>query len=259
MEVQDISQRRALKTFPLGRLDQLIGAAGMSIFPDLLFRELRAISGCAHLSALLFSNGRPIQIILATNEGPLALAKRTAQKYVVEYWKHDPANRLAANARTAELSARFAPGEINEKSYRRDCYSNLDLVDRFSILRKCNHTMTRLNLYRSRSSGRFSDAQIGTIIDASNILFALVTKHHDLGQHQEPATEAARRRLLLAEPALTPRELDVCVGIICGQTSEAIALSLGLSINTVLTYRKRAYSRLGISTQNELVRLLIIR
>jgi len=36
-------------------------------------------------------------------------------------------------------------------------------------------------------------------------------------------------------------------------------LSLGLSINTVLTYRKRAYSRLGISTQNELVRLLILR
>jgi LuxR family transcriptional regulator, activator of tox operons len=258
MEVQDITQRHATKASPLIRLDQLIGAAGMPIFPDLLFRELRGLTGCAHLSALLFTSGWPIQIILATNEGPLALAKRTAQKYVVEYWKHDPANSLAGNAQTVELSARFAPNEINEKNYRRECYNNLDLVDRFSILQKRNRTTTRLNLYRSKSSGRFSDNQIATIVDASSVLFALITKHHDLGQHQEPATEAARRRLLLAEPKLSTRELDVCVGIVCGQTSEAIALSLGLSVNTVLTYRKRAYSRLGISTQNELMRLLMM-
>src|SRR6185312_272450 len=256
MEVRDISQHRSIGQ--LSRLDQLIGATGLPIFPDLLFRDLRDISGCAHLSALLFSSGRPTQIILAVNEGPLALARRTAQKYIADYWRYDPANRLADNTRTAELSARFAPNEINEKSYRRECYSNLDLVDRFSILRKRNQTTLRLNLYRSKASGRFSDAQIGAIVDASSALFALITKHHDLGQPHESASEAARRRLLLAEPTLTPRELDVCVGIICGQTSEAIALSLGLSINTVLTYRKRAYSRLGISTQNELMRLLIM-
>ncbi len=258
MEVHDISQRHTTKASPLIRLDQLIGAAGMPIFPELLFRELRGFTGCAHLSALLFASGRPIQIILAANEGPLALAKRTAKKYVVEYWKHDPANRLAGNVKTAKLCARFAPDEINEKSYRRDCYNSLDLVDRFSILQKRDHTTTRLNLYRSKSSGRFSDAQIATIVDASSILFALITKHHDLGQHQEPPTESARRRLLLAEPELSPRELDVCVGIVCGQTSEAIALSLGLSVNTILTYRKRAYLRLGISTQNELMRLLMM-
>jgi len=258
MDVQDISQHRAVRPFPLSRLDQLIGATGLPIFSDFLFRDLRDITGCAHASALLFSSGRPIQIVLAVNEGPLALARRTAQKYIADYWRYDPANRLADNTRTAELSARFAPNEINEKSYRRECYSNLDLVDRFSILRKRNQTTLRLNLYRSKASGRFSDAQIGAIVDASSALFALITKHHDLGQPRESAPEAARRRLLLAEPTLTPREIDVCVGIICGQTSESIALSLGLSINTVLTYRKRAYSRLGISTQNELMRLLIM-
>src|SRR5689334_826321 len=98
MDVQDISQRHARRTFPLERLDQLIGAAGMPLFPDLLFRELRKISGCAHLSGLLLSDGQPKHIILAVNEGPLALARRTAQKYIAEYWKFDPANRLARNA-----------------------------------------------------------------------------------------------------------------------------------------------------------------
>jgi DNA-binding CsgD family transcriptional regulator len=42
-----------------------------------------------------------------------------------------------------------------------------------------------------------------------------------------------------------------------GMTPEAIALHLGISVNTVLTYRKRAYGRLKISCQNELLRLIL--
>jgi DNA-binding CsgD family transcriptional regulator len=42
-----------------------------------------------------------------------------------------------------------------------------------------------------------------------------------------------------------------------GMTSEAIGLKLGISVNTVLTYRKRAYGRLNISCQNELMRLIL--
>src|SRR4029078_4216641 len=117
MEVRDISQHRAAGQ--LSRLDQLIGATGLPIFPDLLFRVLRDISGCAHLSALLFSSGRPTQIILAVNEGPLALARRTAQKYIADYWRYDPANQLADNNRTAELSASLSPHDINETNIRR--------------------------------------------------------------------------------------------------------------------------------------------
>ena len=257
MDVQDISSRNAANVFPLAHLDQLIGAAGTRIFPELLFRELRTISGCAHLSTLLFANERPSQIMLAANEGPIELSRLTAQKYIVEYWKHDPANRLTKHLKAADLAARFAPGEIHEKHYRRDCYSTLDLVDRFSILRKRDKATMRLNVYRSRSSGRFSEGQVDKIVQASDLLFALVTKHHDLSKRQTATAETTRRRLLLIERRLTPRELDICTGIIAGQTSEAIALSLGLSVNTVLTYRKRAYARLNISTQNELIRLAL--
>ena len=48
----------------------------------------------------------------------------------------------------------------------------------------------------------------------------------------------------------------LCAAIAVGMNSEAIALTLGIRLNTVLTYRKRAYARLGICSQNELVRLI---
>lgn len=64
-------------------------------------------------------------------------------------------------------------------------------------------------------------------------------------------------RLGKAAPGLSKRERDVCAGVAAGLTSEGIALELGVGINTVLTYCKRAYARLGISSQNELMRILM--
>ena len=55
------------------------------------------------------------------------------------------------------------------------------------------------------------------------------------------------------------REAEVCTAIMLGMTSEAIAIKLGISVNTILTYRKRAYGRLNISCQNELMRLILRR
>jgi len=63
--------------------------------------------------------------------------------------------------------------------------------------------------------------------------------------------------LIASAPQLTEREASVCSGIVLGMTSEGIALDLGISVNTVRTYRKRAYARLKISSENELIKLVL--
>jgi len=67
----------------------------------------------------------------------------------------------------------------------------------------------------------------------------------------------SRQRLKTVAPELSPREIEVCIRIMLGVTSEGIGIDLGISRNTVLTYRKRAYARLNISSQNQLFRLLM--
>jgi len=57
---------------------------------------------------------------------------------------------------------------------------------------------------------------------------------------------------------LSDRERQVCALIALGVTSEGIGLRLAIGLNTVLTYRKRAYARLGISSQNELMRRVMM-
>lgn len=52
---------------------------------------------------------------------------------------------------------------------------------------------------------------------------------------------------------LTERERQVCLRILLGYSSEAIGRQLGLPVSTIDTYRKRAYGRLNIVSQGELL------
>jgi DNA-binding CsgD family transcriptional regulator len=51
---------------------------------------------------------------------------------------------------------------------------------------------------------------------------------------------------------LTPREAEVCASIALGRKVAGTSRKLNISAHTVATHRKRAYSKLGISSQNEL-------
>lgn len=51
--------------------------------------------------------------------------------------------------------------------------------------------------------------------------------------------------------------LRVCLRILSGLSSEAISADLDISIHSTLTYRKRAYDKLGISSQNELFGIVL--
>lgn len=96
------------------------------------------------------------------------------------------------------------------------------------------------------------------VLECADVMFALLAKHDAqrsvVGQNGE--VDVLARRLRQVMPHLARRERDVCVGIMQGKSSEAIALALGISVNTVRTYRKRAYARLGVTSHNELMRLV---
>jgi DNA-binding CsgD family transcriptional regulator len=95
--------------------------------------------------------------------------------------------------------------------------------------------------------------------DATDLLFALAIKHGPVGpvDDQEMMLEAQYEQCLKrSAPMLSRREVEVCACIAAGLNSEAIALELGISLNTVLTHRKHAYARFKISSQNQLLKLI---
>jgi DNA-binding CsgD family transcriptional regulator len=51
--------------------------------------------------------------------------------------------------------------------------------------------------------------------------------------------------------------MEVCARTIVGMTAEGISIDLGIAHPTVLTYRRRAYARYGVSSAHELMGRLL--
>jgi DNA-binding CsgD family transcriptional regulator len=237
----------------------LVSALGSARFEPLFFGLARELTRCEHVTVFAHGGTAIPRVLLAANSGPTPVARAVARKYVDNYWRHDPARRITKLA-DAGICMRVGNAEIDDDDYRRDCYTSVGLGSRISFLKRQTAELLQLNFYRAApwQGLRSGDIDLGAHVET---LLALVLKHNALdataaaGRHED----LLRNRLRTAAPALTDRELDVCTAIFNGMTSEAIALDLGISINTVLTYRKRAYVRLGISSQNELMRIALDR
>ncbi|MDB5555217.1 MAG: hypothetical protein JWL86_5201 [Rhizobium sp.] len=260
MDVQFLSSQFGAASAQ-NRVEQLVGAIGSPVFDeqmiDFAVDELR----CSHVTAFTYCDNRPPRMLLAVDRGEPMLARRIAAKYISEYWDLDPANKVAASEpRVGEgATIRLQYEEIEDAAYRRDCYRQARLVDRFSLIKAYGKQLVRVNLYRDSTRGRFCDSDLTEISKLAGLLMQIVVKHDQLRPTltDEDRLDAYRTKLRYCDPLLSDREIQICAEIVMGRTSEAIANKLGLSINTILTHRKRAYAKLEISSQNELSRIVL--
>jgi len=120
--------------------------------------------------------------------------------------------------------------------------------------------MTEQHPISGAGFGRFAECDVVRMANSGDLLMSLLIKNDAANAVKSEAwtNEALMARLRMVAPGIPTREAEVCTSIMLGMTSEAIALKLGISVNTVLTYRKRAYNRLNISCQNELMRLILV-
>ena len=149
--------------------------------------------------------------------------------------------------------------------YRRSCYGDADweatgrhLIYKVSLIGRSAGTTMKVSFYRHAQIGPFDDDDIAAVMNSSDLLFALLGRHCMAGFSTDGETLRHQFESCLSRMpvALSRREVEVAAAIALGLSSEAIASTLNIGINTVLTYRKRAYRQLGISSQNELIRMI---
>ena len=143
-------------------------------------------------------------------------------------------------------------------SYRRICFEEPALSQKISIAHADGGgEWTILNVYLGDQSAGPSTVQRVT---AFGSLLAPFLRRRGrglgIGQPGLPGAKADDRvawRLRQRFPMLTERERRVCALTMIGKSSGEIASALGIKPGTVLTYRRRAYERLGISSAASLV------
>ncbi len=139
------------------------------------------------------------------------------------------------------------------------------IVDKLATAIWTGDTCFYVNFYRIASQGRFTASQARRLLAIAPAVSAVVARHFQSdpvrGDAAPSSDPALRLEALFATgqafARLTRREKEVCRRIIMGLSSEAISADLGISVHSTLTYRKRAYDKLGICSQNELFAIVL--
>ncbi len=240
----------------------LVRSIGRSTFAGDVFALAHDMIRADHVTAFCVAPGGGIRTVLAENSGARPIARTVAERYMRRHWTCDPVERLLAfgdASVTAGMAVTIDAADVEHTGYREDCYLSVNLNQRLSVADARDGSTMRLNFYRRRGRD-FSQDDVACVMDLAGLLLAAVRRHDEDCGARNTADMAALflQRLSRSEPALTGRERQVCALVAAGLTSEGIALRLNISLNTVITYRRRAYARLSISSQNELMRRLMV-
>jgi DNA-binding CsgD family transcriptional regulator len=213
---------------------------------------------------VVFDNEFAAHLLAAGSRQPGNVALEAGRLYErARFYRHDPGARQLGGANAAAggpVLSRLRASDITDPKYRREIYDRFRLLERLSLMDQVRDRWLMLNLYRSRGSEPFGEGDIACIRQVASLLTSLAGKHAAL---VAPAPTLARRGRLASiryleellagiEERLTPRERAVCARALAGQTVHGVASELGIKTPTVATLRRRAYSKLNISSLNEL-------
>ncbi|KJC57549.1 LuxR family transcriptional regulator [Bradyrhizobium sp. LTSPM299] len=245
----------AFTTSAISDITPALLAIGRDGFPQALIGALRRVADVGH--CMVFSFAGPCSAACLLDVGNIPTGRDLGIAYSEHFHRTDP-NRDAVfegQARTVPIVLPAFARRMYSDSYRKMFFDDSDIVDKFASAIWVDDTCFYVNFYRITEQGRFSRDQIQRLTAVAPAVSAAVARHfqRDAAPDHDPMGRL-KTVFATAEPftILTGREKEVCLRILSGLSSEAIAADLGIGLHSALTYRKRAYDKLGISSQNEL-------
>jgi DNA-binding CsgD family transcriptional regulator len=235
-------------------------AIGRPSFRQALIDTLRRVADVGHCMVFSFAGERSARCLL--DVGNIPIGSDLGLAYSEHFHLADPNWEVMLGRRTDAAPVvlpAFAPRMYSD-NYRKIFFTDSGIVDKFATAVWVDDTCFYVNFYRIASQGRFSRNQIEHLARTAPAISAAVARHF---QEECPARFGSLRRLetvfATREPlaSLTAREQQVSLRILSGFSSEAISADLGIGLQSTLTYRKRAYDKLGISSQNELFGIVL--
>ncbi len=241
-------------------LASVVDRIGEDSFFESLLTYLHATIGAEHCAILAFDADRPVKVGAVSYDGG-DLAGRQIDLYLAQYWQHDPTMIAAARMFGGNCSSllRLDPDSLPPSGLRDLVYRQAHISDRLLLCGTANGTAINVSIVRSSLHGKFSGAEISHLLHMAETLLAVVRKHAGLITRQSDIATALSNPEIIADcmfqapEGLSKREIEVCARILFGISSLGISLDLNIGEETVKTYRKRAYERLGIATQRELL------
>lgn len=258
-------------TLPLQQVGAMLARLGLSGRDAVAEDLLRLVDGHVALAQCAIfafdAAGKPRTVAIGDRSRTQALA-HISDAYVSQFYALDGIQavmrqeavptRHTSPSTPRILLHRQKPQDIAHAQYREVCYTLPQVAERLTLLTLFEgRRWFAVNLYRGLEHGQFSAADIAVVESIAPLIVHAVRLHHT-GQsmHQSPG-DMLLARLALRYPQLTKRDLDVVRSLMDGNSTEALAQQLGLTLASAQTYQKRVYQKLGIAGHRGLLGLLL--
>lgn len=261
MDIQELSHASSSGGQRWPSLSTSIENIGRPGFDSAFLDYLRSLCDAEHF-ALYHVSGDELFDIATGGFGQTGVAGRQAKLYAGGgFWRHDPGLeplwKREADGRM--VIVHMDVDEIEHQEMRERIYRPHGVRERVVLSARQSHSTISISLLRTNKAGPFPAAGLAALTAASEPIMAMAMKHVEMKRASTDASSALTSLPAIQEclsngtPALARRESEVCARILYGMTSLGIALDLGIGEESAMTYRKRAYSRLNIGSQRELL------
>lgn len=229
------------------RAAAVLDARDLASFSRHLLDAAHSAAGIEELFAYRIGAGAPETLASSSDLGDVA---ERAEAYARRYHRSDPvAQARLATAPGNGFVCRIPAEAIELGSYRKLCFERPRFSEKICFgWRGTDHSLVVTFYQRRRSPPDM--AQLGAL---AQVAITGLTRLMQRPQDGAPLVEEVERRLAETHPVLTRREREVCARTLAGRTAREIGGELGLGAGTVLTYRQRAYQKLGMSKSNDLL------
>ena len=238
---------------------EAIGSRKPEQFAQAVLAVVGGYARVQHCTVFAFQRYRNPELISAATRAGQNVAKDTAPPYIQQYFRKDEIQEIivrrsewrrteiysfTGNLRTISpiltIGSRAIPASTSRSASP-------------VVIRVRHNVWISVNLYRDVCHGPFVSAEIEAIRNLSSLFAHTAARHYAIDNHgrlgvRNFVTDELTRR----GRDLTVREREVAIRILDGQTAKVIAANLAISPSTVVTYRERAYEKLGVRTRAEL-------
>lgn len=228
---------------------ELLEARDPALFSERLLEAAHSTTGVDELSAFRVDDGDSPRMLASSSD--LGDAADRARAYAQRFHRNDPVvETWRATPPGSGFRLRVPAEAIALGAYRKLCFERPRFAEKLCFgWRRADHVLV-VSFYQRHAEAEPDLAQLGALAQVALVGLTRMSARPAEGPH---VVEEVERRLSVAHKMLTVREREICARTLVGHTAREIGRELGIGLGTVLTYRQRAYQKLGLSRASELL------
>lgn len=228
-------------------LGDMIETTGTAEFNDALMDHLRSTCDAEYCAGYRIGPAAPEMV-----SGDSVAHTRVSHYMRRALWTKDPSINYARTQLTGRqaMLIRMDVAHIHDPVTRELVWPKIR--ERVVIAARGRGGIFGISVMRE-GSRLFTATEIERLRSSAELSIALLARHSELTVRGTTPSVPEIEALISHHGNLTAREVEVCARIIRGLSTTGIALDLGVSYETIKTFRKLAYRRLGIGSERELL------